>query len=184
MKQGPIILLCLTLVGLVLSYLSELILPLGLGVTVLWLGILVIANGSIWFGGWGIVAGALFPFMAGQLHGLELQDSLLAVVPNLLDGVIPALVFRHFAADPTLQDRRSLKLYLLWVVAVPSVLSGVLAAWSWLLFGKVDVATFRLLAFDWSLSNMVVLTVLGIPLAALLTPVFSDKGWLVEGWWR
>lgn len=184
MKQGLLILLCLTVVGLVLSYLSEQILPLGFGVTVLWLGILVIANGSLWFGAWGVAAGVLFPFLASQLNGLTLDDSVTAIVPNLLDGLIPALAFRRLGADPALQDRRSLTLYLIWTVVVPSALSGALAAWSWLRLGKVDGATFRLLALDWSLSNMAVLIVLGIPAAALLTPVFRDRGWLVEGWWR
>jgi len=40
------------------------------------------------------------------------------------------------------------------------------------------------LALDWSLSNMAVLIVFGIPAATLLTPIFRDKGWLVAGWWR
>ncbi len=184
MKQRPLILLCLTLVGLVLSYLSEHVLPLGYGVTVLWLGVVVIVNGSLWFGAWGILAGIVFPFLAGQLNGLAVQDSLMAIIPNLLDGLIPALAFRSCRADPALQDRRSLKLYLIWGAVLPSALSGVLAAGSWLVLDKVDAAGFRLLALDWSLSNMAVLIVFGIPAATLLTPIFRDKGWLVAGWWR
>jgi hypothetical protein len=74
--------------------------------------------------------------------------------------------------------------YVLWAVAVPAALSGVLAAGSWVMVGKADWPTFRLLALDWSLSNMAVLIVLGIPAASLLTPLSRERGWLVEGWWR
>ncbi len=118
------------------------------------------------------------------MNGLALQDSLTALIPNLLNGLIPALVFRYCRADPALQDRRSLKLYLIWAAVLPSGLSGLLAAGAWLLLDKIDEAGFRLLALDWSLSNMAVLIVLGIPSAAMLTPLFRDKGWLVEDWWR
>lgn len=37
----------------------------------------------------------------------------------------------------------------------------------------------RLPALDWSLSNVMVLAVRGIPAAYLLTPVFRERGWLV-----
>ena len=182
--QGPIILLSLIAVGTVLAYLSEKTLPLGFGVTALWLGIVVTANGSIWFGGWGVLAGVLFPVLAGQLQGLDLDDSLLAVLPNLLAGFIPALAFRRAGVDPALHDRRSVAAYGIWAVAAPSLASGVLAALSWWLAGKADLTAVFFIAFDWSLSNMVVLAVLGIPAAYALTPVFRRHGWLVRGWWR
>src|SRR5579859_3935952 len=183
-REGPVILLCLTLIGMILAYLSERMLPLGYGVALLWLGVVVTANGSIWFGGWGVAASALFPFLAALLQGGTAEDSALAILPNLLNGLVPAVVFRRLHADSALHDRRSMIAYILWAVAVPWVLSGTLAAGSWVLLGKVDWSTFRLLALDWSLSNIVVLIVLGIPAAYVLTPVFRERGWLVAGWWR
>jgi hypothetical protein len=182
--QGPVILLCLIVAGAALAYLSERMLPLGYGVAVLWLGAVVIANGSIWFGAWGVVAGILFPFLAGRLEGADPQAVSLAVLPNLLEGLIPALAFRRLHADPALQDRRSLVLYAVWAVAIPSLVGGVLGAWLWMLAGRIDGPTFRLLAFDWSLSNMVVLIVFGFPALYLLTPILRQRGWLVGSWWR
>ena len=182
--QGPVILLCLIVVGTALAYASERVLPLGYGVAVLWLGVVVIANGSIWFGGWGVAAGILFPFLAGWLEGMDPQTALLAVPPNLLEGLIPALAFRRLGADPALHDRRSLTAYILGAAVVPSLMGGVMAAWFWLRLGKIDGDAFRLLAFDWSLSNMVVLIVFGIPAIYTLTPALRQRGWLVGSWWR
>ena len=182
--RGPIFLICLTVIGGVLAGLSERLLPLGYGVTALWLGAAVIANGSIWFGGWGVLAGMLFPFLAGQMQGVDLEDSLSAVLPNLIEGLIPALAFRHGHADRALHDRRSAVLYVIWAVVVPSLCGGLVAAWFWRLLDKASWSTFRLLAFDWSLSNMVVLIAFGFPLAYLLTPALRARGWQVLGWWR
>jgi len=178
--RGPIILLCLTVTGTVLAYLSERLLSVGYGVTVLWLGAAVIANGAVWFGRWGVAAGVLFPFLAGQLQGLDLDDSLSALLPNLIEGVMPALAFRWLHADPALSDRRSQIAYVMWAAVLPSMLGGTLAAWFWLVLNKIDGASFRLLALDWSLSNMAVVIIFGFPAAYLLTPVFRQRGWLPE----
>lgn len=183
-RKGPVIVLCLIVVGLIVASLSELLMPLGYGVALLWLGVAVIANGGIWFGGWGVLAGVLFPFLSAQFQGFSLEDSLSEILPNLVDGLIPAFAFRHLGTDPALQDRRGVSAYMIWVVVVPSLLSGALVGGSWILIGKADWGAIRLLALDWSLSNMVVLTVLGFPALYLLTPVFRRRGWLVEGWWR
>lgn len=182
--QGPIFLICLVVIGTALACASEWLLPLGYGVTALWLGAAVIANGSIWFGGWGVIAGVLFPFLAGWLQGVELDDSLSAVLPNLIEGLLPAIAFRFGHADKALHDRRSAILYVIWAAVVPSLFGGLVAAWFWVLLDKASWSTFRLLAFDWSLSNMVVLIAFGFPAAYLLTPALRARGWQVSGWWR
>jgi len=182
-RRGLVIVICTTVIGTALAYLSERLLSVGYGVTVLWLGAAVIANASLWFGGWGIVASMLFPFLAGQLQGLELEDGLSALLPNLVEGLMPALAFRWLMADPGLTDRRSQIAYALWAAVLPSALGGTMAAWFWLVLGKVDGPGFRLLSLDWSLSNMAVVLILGFPAASLLTPVLRRRGWLVSGWW-
>jgi len=183
-RRGLGIVICLTVIGTVLAYLSERLLSVGYGVTVLWLGAAVIANGAIWFGGWGVAAGMIFPFLAGQLQGLALEDGLSAVLPNLIEGAMPALAFRWLAADPALSDRRSQIAYAVWAALLPSLTGGPLAAWFWVVLGKADPDTFRLLAFDWSLSNTAVVLIFGFPAAFMLSPALRERGWLVQGWWR
>ncbi len=183
-RKGLCIVICLTVIGTALAYLSERLLSVGYGVTVLWLGAAVVANGGIWFGAWGIAAGVMFPFLAGQLQELPIEDGLSAVLPNLIEGLMPALAFRWLAADPALSDQRSQAAYAVWAALLPSVTGGVLAAWFWVVLGKADPDTFRLLALDWSLSNTAVVLIFGFPAAYLLTPILRERGWLVQGWWR
>jgi len=183
-RRGLAILLSLTVIGTALACLSERLLSVGYGVTVLWLGAAVIANGGIWFGAWGVVAGMLFPVLAGQIQGLDLEDSLLTLLPNFIEGLVPAAVFRGLRADPALSDRRSQIIYALWAAVLPSAVGGTLAASFWLLLEKADWPAFRLLALDWSLSNMAVVLIFGFPAAFVLTPLLRERGWLVEGWLR
>lgn len=182
--KGPAATLGLTVVGLALAASSSLSLPLGFGVAEFWLGIAVVVGGSLWFGAWGVIAAALFPFLSSLLIGLDLPHSLAVIPANLLEGLIPALAFRLTAADPALHDSRSVWIYALWAVVIPSVLGALFTAGAWIALGEVEWRTFALLGFDWAVSNSLVLIVIGFPLIYLLTPILRERGLLISGWWR
>ena len=182
--KGPAATLALTVIGLALAASSSLSLPLGFGVAEFWLGIAVVVGGSLWFGAWGVAAAALFPFLSSLLIGLDLPHSLAVIPANLLEGLIPALAFRLTRADLALRDRRSVRIYALWAVAIPSVLGALLTACAWTALGEVEWQTFAVLGFDWAVSNSLVLIVIGFPLIYLLTPVLRERGLLISEWWR
>jgi hypothetical protein len=182
--KGPLITGALILLGLVLAASSSLSLPLGFGVAEFWLGIAVVVGGSLWFGGWGVIAAALFPFLSSLLIGLDLPQSLAVIPANLLEGLIPALMFRRAGADFGLRDARSVRLYVVWAVIVPSLLGAMITAGIWTALGDAEWQTFALLGFDWAVSNSLVLIVVGFPLIYLLTPILRERGLLVSGWWR
>lgn len=182
--KGPIATVLLILVGLVLAASSSLTLPLGFGVAEFWLGIAVVVAGSLWFGGWGLIACAIFPFLSSLAIGLDLQHSLAVLPSNFLEGLIPAIVFRQTKADPALHDTRSMRLFGLWAVLVPSLLGGLIAAGFLVLFDAPDWRNFGLLGFDWAVSNCLVLVIVCFPLLYLLTPILRERGLLIPGWWR
>jgi len=181
--QGAFITLILVLVGLFLAASSSLGLPLGYGVPEFWLGIVVLVGGSIWFGGWGVIAAALFPFLSSLLIQLDLVHSLAVIPGNVLEGLIPAYAFRSMAADPALRDARSVRVYVLWSTLIPSLLGGLVTSSLWILIGDADWHTVALLGFDWAVSNSVVLIVVGFPMLYILTPHLRERHWLVRGWW-
>jgi hypothetical protein len=182
--KGPIATLALILLGLFLAASSSLSLPLGFGVAEFWLGIAVVVGGSLWFGAWGVIAAAVFPFISSLLIGLDLSHSLAVVPANLLEGLIPAMMFRSRGADPALRDAGSVRLYVLWAVIFPSILGALITAGAWIALGDAEWQTFALLGFDWAVSNSLVLIVVGFPLLYLLTPVLRERGLLISGWWR
>ena len=182
--KGPLSTVILILVGLVLAASSSLSLPLGFGVAEFWLGIAVVVGGSLWFGGWGVIAAVVFPFVSSLLIGLDLLHSLAVIPANFLEGLIPVVMFHQTGADAALRDARSVKVYVLWAVAIPSVLGAMLTAGAWIALGDTEWQTFALLGFDWAVSNSLVLIVVGFPLLYLLTPVLRERGLLVSGWWH
>lgn len=182
--KGPIATLVLILAGIILGGLSGFALPLGFGVAQFWLGIAVLVAGSIWFGGWGVIAAVVFPFLTSMLMHVELRHCLAVIPSNLVEGLLPALAFRRTGADPALHDSRSTKIYALWAVLVPSILGGIFSAGVWIAMGEADWQTFALLGFDWAVANCLILIVVGFPLLYLLTPILRDRAFLVTGWWR
>jgi hypothetical protein len=182
--KGSFITVILMLLGLLLAQLSGYIMPLGYGVSGFWLPVVLVVNGTIWFGGWGLLAAIVFPVLASLQIGLGLQHSLSVIAPNLIEGLIPALAFRLTGADRGLQDRGSLRVYILWAVLLPSLLGGLLAGGYWWLQPQPDRRTILLVAFDWAASNCLVLSTLGIPTMYLLAPLLRPRGLLVPGWWR
>lgn len=182
---GPVLVPILILVGILLAYPSGFILPLGYGVTIFWLGILVVANGSIWFGVWGVISAALFPALTSLiLLDVDIAHIVAMLPANTLEGLIPAVAFRLLRADPGLQDRRSLVVYGLFAIVIPSAVGGWLTGRLWLLLDISDRETLSMLSVDWALSNMLMLVVFGIPAMVLLTPLLRRRGLLVEGWLR
>jgi len=57
-----VILALLIGIGFVVGAFGSISFPLGFGVNFFWTGIAVQQVGGIWFGGWGVLAGAIFPF--------------------------------------------------------------------------------------------------------------------------
>jgi hypothetical protein len=182
--RGPTATLLLIVIGLALATSSSLSLPLGFGVAEFWLGIVVVVGGSLWFGGWGVIAAALFPFFSSLLIGLDLPHSLAVIPANLLEGLIPALAFRLTAADPSLHDKASVKIYGIWAVVIPSMVGAFLTAGIWTMLGDVEWRTFALLGFDWAVSNSLVLIVIGFPTLYFLTPILRERSLTITGWWR
>ncbi len=180
---GPVLTLILIPIGMFLAYLSGFVVPLGYGVTIVWLGILVVANGSIWFGVWGVIAGTVFPFLTSLLLlDVDIAHVVTMLPANMLEGLIPAAFFRVLKANPALENSRDLAIYGVGAILIPPIIGGLMTSWFWLLLDLTDWQTFKTFSFDWALSDMLVLIVFGIPAMMFLTPILRRRGLLVEGW--
>jgi len=98
-KRGPYSFLCLTLVGLVLGALGLISIPLGHGISGFWVAGVIQVAGGIWFGGWGVLAAAVFPSVSSALTHTPLVSILGFIPANLVQALIPAWAYRHFRQD-------------------------------------------------------------------------------------
>jgi len=182
-KRGPSIFLSLTLVGLVLGALGVISIPLGHGISGFWVAGVVQVAGGIWFGGWGVVAAAVFPSVSNAITHSPLVSILGFIPANLVQALIPAWAYRHFRQDPGARGRQGLLFYLAWGTLASALAGALLGAAAIVLLNHLPWAAFPALAAKWALSNMVVSILVGIPVQRELTPLWNELGLLVKDWW-
>jgi hypothetical protein len=181
----PSITLGLIVAGTLLGTLGSFSTPIGSGVSQFWPGIMVQVAGSVWFGGWGVLAGAIFPIFTNLLTGGGAVNVLGFIPANLVQGLIPALAFHHFHMSPRIPGRRGLAFYCLWGALVPSAVGAVLGGAALVLSGEADLfRDFPRLACTWALANTYSSVLLGIPTLRVLTPLWEEAELLVRGYWR
>ncbi|PTL84835.1 hypothetical protein [Vitiosangium sp. GDMCC 1.1324] len=179
-----VIMLGLLLAGTLLGTLGTFSLPIGSGISQFWPGIMVQVVGGIWFGGWGVLAGAIFPIFVNLLSGGGAVHVLGFIPANFVQGLIPALAFRHFHMSPRIPGRRGLAFYALWGAAVPSAMGALLGVTALVLSGEADfLRDFPRLASVWALANTFSSLLLGVPTLRVLTPLWEDADLLVRGYW-
>ena len=101
-----VILALLIGIGFVVGAFGSISFPLGFGVNFFWTGIVVQQVGPIWFGAWGVLAGAIFPFFSNAIAGTPFYVSLAYIPANAIQAFLPAWAFRRFKLDPRLKSAR------------------------------------------------------------------------------
>ena len=170
-------------IGFVVGAFGSISFPLGFGVNFFWTGIAVQQVGSIWFGMWGVLAGAIFPFFSNGIAGTQLYVSLAYVPANFVQGFLPAWSFRYFKADPRLKKGRD---YLILFLAM-LVSSAFGALWSTLVvlrgFGLLNTDSLPLFIWGWFGGNMVAGIVFNFILLKALSGVVIRTAAFVKRWW-
>lgn len=180
-----VITLGLILAGTILGTLGSFSTPIGSGVSQFWPGIMVQVAGSIWFGGWGVLAGAIFPIFTNLITGGTTVNVLGFIPANFVQGLIPALAFHHFRMSPRIPGWRGVAFYGLWGAVVPSAVGAVLGVAALVAFGEADLLRdCPRLASTWALANTFSSVLLGIPTLRVLTPLWEEADLLVRDHWR
>ncbi len=178
-----VILALLIGIGFVVGAFGSISFPLGFGVNFFWPGIAVQQVGGIWFGAWGAIAGAIFPFFSNAIAGTPFYVSLAYVPANFVQAFLPAWAFRQFKADPRLTTGRD---YLILLISmVVSDLFG--ALWSTLVvlrsFGLLTTGSIPLFIWGWFGGNLIAGIVFNFILLKALSGVVIRTTAFVKKWW-
>ncbi len=178
-----VILALLIGIGFVVGAFGSISFPLGFGVNFFWTGIAVQQVGPIWFGGWGVLAGAIFPFFSNAIAGTPFYVSLAYIPANAVQAFLPAWVFRRFKLDPRLKSTRDW----VWLLAAMVVSSAFGALWSPLVvlrsFGLLTTDSVPLFIWGWFGGNVVAGIVFNFILLKVLSPVVIRTTAFVKTWW-
>jgi serine phosphatase RsbU (regulator of sigma subunit) len=138
---------------------------------------------GIWFGGWGVLAGMLFPAIVRSLTG---PDNLPGrVLVDLILCGLPALWFRVTKRDPRLESRADRLTFLFVAVGLTNLLAGVVGTSYLMLFEGANFGLRHWLAsvLAWFASGAGPVLVLGFPLLTTLSPVVTRSSLFCRGWW-
>jgi hypothetical protein len=178
-----VILALLIGIGFVVGAFGSISFPLGFGVNFFWTGIVVQQVGPIWFGAWGVIAGAIFPFFSNAIAGTPFYVSLAYIPANAVQAFLPAWAFRYFKADPRLKSKRD---YLILLAAM-IISSAFGALYSPLVvlkgFGLLTTDSLPLFVWGWFGGNIVAGIVFNFVLLKVLSPVVIKTTAFVKGWW-
>ncbi|MGC8621991.1 MAG: hypothetical protein ACP5U0_08770 [Caldisphaera sp.] len=170
-------------IGAVTGAFGSIAVPLGYGVSGFWPGVAVQAVGSIWFGFWGILAGAIFPFISNALSGAPLYVSLAYFPANFVQGLIPFLAFKYLKIDPRLNNWVGYVAYILFAVIINDALGATWAVTVLKALHLITVTSAPLFFSGWLIGNGLPSLIFGIiVLKALSKTVIKSrafcKGWL------
>jgi hypothetical protein len=170
-------------VGFVVGAFGSISFPLGFGVNFFWTGIAVQQVGPIWFGGWGIIAGVIFPFFSNAIAGTPFYVSLAYIPANFVQAFLPAWAFKKFNCDPRLKKGKD---YLVLLIAM-IVSSAFGAVYSPLVvlkgFGLLTAESVPLFVWGWFGGNMLAGIVFNFILLKALSGVVIKSPAFVKRWW-
>lgn len=170
-------------IGFVVGAFGSISFPLGFGVNFFWTGIAVQQVGAIWFGGWGVIAGAIFPFFSNAIAGTPFYVSLAYIPANAVQAFLPAWAFRKFKLDPRMKSGRDY-LILLGAMVVSSAFGAI---WSPVVvlqgFGLLVTESLPLFIWGWFGGNMVAGIVFNFILLKALSGVVIRTPAFVKRWW-
>lgn len=148
-----------------------------------WTGIAVQQVGAIWFGAWGVIAAAIFPFFSNAIAGTPFYVSAAYIPANAVQALLPAWAFRRYKADPRLNSGRDI-----WILIASMVVSSAFGAlWSPLVvlrsFGLLTAESVPIFIFGWFAGNVLAGLVFNIILLKALSGVVIRTTAFVKGWW-
>jgi len=170
-------------IGFVVGAFGSISFPLGFGVNFFWTGVAVQQIGPIWFGGWGIIAGVIFPFFSNAIAGTPFYVSLAYIPANFVQAFLPAFAMKKLNCDPRLKKGKD---YLVLFIAMV-VSSAFGAIYSPLVvlkgFGLLTTESLPLFMWGWFGGNVVAGVVFNFILLKALSGVVLKSPAFVKKWW-
>jgi integral membrane sensor domain MASE1 len=178
-----VILALFTGIGIVVGTFGSLAVPIGF-VSAFWPGQAVQAIGSIWFGGWGAIASFLFPLISNSLSGSAPLPVSIAYIPgNLAQGLVAAIAFRAFKADPALRTGKDWVVWILLGALLPNLIGAIWGSGVLVTFGLITSAALPTTIVGWFLGNSITSIILGTIILKFVPPLVIRSKAFCKGWW-
>lgn len=185
-ESGPVHVIMTALfigIGIVVGTFGSLAVPIGF-VSAFWPGQAVQAAGAVWFGAWGIIAGALFPVLSNTISGSAPLPVSIAYIPgNAVQAGLAAVAFKRWDVHPALKTRRDWTIWIVVGVLAANLFGSLWGSGVLLAFGLITVEAWPLVWFGWWVGNSIPGLIFGSILLKFVSPVILDSKAFVKNWW-
>lgn len=170
-------------VGVVVGAFGSMAVSLG-PVSAFWPGQAIQSVGTIWYGGWGAIAGSLFPLIANSISGQAALPISIAYIPgNFAQSVIGAIAFRKFNCDPRLTSAKDWAVFLIFGIFLANAVGAAEGVFVLYLFGMITTDMIMLSFIGWWLGNSIASAILGVIMLKFLSPlVLKTKTFCKKMW--
>ncbi|MFT4007770.1 MAG: hypothetical protein QM683_19950 [Lacrimispora sp.] len=170
-------------VGIVVGTFGSLAVSIG-PVSAFWPGQAIQSVGSIWYGGWGAIAGVVFPMISNAISGSAALPISIAYIPgNLAQAAFAGYFFRKLNCDPRLKSGKDYAVFLILGTLVANMIGAAEGNLVLLLFGIITPAGVPLNFLGWFLGNTVASAILGVIMLKFLSPLVMKTKTFCKGLW-
>jgi hypothetical protein len=178
------ILVCATLINTLLTEFGIIALPLGPGVSGLYIAVAVMIVFSLWFGMYGAIAAYLGSFFgAWIISGLPVPVNLIWSLADLWQVLIPLAAFTMLKADIRLITTRDFGVFILFGWLLNNAVGALWGAGVLVLTGASRGVDFGTMFSGWLIGNLIVTILIVPPLLWFATPAIEKKGLRIRGYW-
>ena len=140
--------------------------------------------GSIWFGGWGAIASALFPLISNSLSGSAPLPVSIAYIPgNLAQGIVAAIEFSMFKSYTALRTAKDWIVWILLGVLLSNAIGAIWGTGVLVAFGLVTGAAAPGTVVGWFIGNSIPSIILGSIILKFVSPLVLRSKAFCKGWW-
>ncbi len=170
-------------VGVVVGTFGSLAISLG-PVSAFWPGQAIQSVGTIWYGGWGAIAGIVFPMISNSISGaVALPISICYIPGNLAQSAIGAWAFRKFDCDPRLKTTKDWVVFLVFGTVIANAIGAAEGNLVLYLFGMITAEAIPVSFVGWFVGNTVASAILGIIMLKFLSPLVMKSRTFCKGLW-
>lgn len=170
-------------VGVVVGTFGSMAVSMG-PVSAFWPGQAIQSVGGIWYGGWGTIAGVIFPLISNSISGSAALPISIAYIPgNLAQTAIGVLAFHAFNCDPRLKSPKDWIVFLVFGIIVANAIGAAEGNLVLYLFGMITAEAVPVSFLGWFLGNSVASAILGVIMLKFLSPLVMKTKTFCKGIW-
>lgn len=156
--------------------------PIIPGVSLFYPGEAFLVAFAIWFGIWGLIGNWIGTIIGGLITGMPLFVAVIMKFANVVQPLVPALVWKTMKLDIKLKDKKSMIMFIIFGAVLGPIVGASWGCGTLVLVGFVPASVFWIAWWGWFLGDMIVMLVLGIPIMILGSPYVERAGLYIEGW--